>query len=879
MPIQPIQKERNRKFVLALAMGFALIQPSMPILAQTTTGDSNLPTKFYSQQPASTYGANFGGILTSCQNPGLQGGNTQAALNQALQTLFLDKKSMASMGSRGCAGRLPMITAVSPCPNVHLEAVSKECRDYQKNGSFSLTAVNDKLLEVKSSECAVECRDKKLDALRAEMKCLAKQSDTLTQQISSQLTKAYTDNVQRFQKDVTTLNQGVKARETQRTFVNEKLGGRSASGEVGWVALQGELSQGYNGMAAKIASVKELQNQIKQQRLALKEQANQVFAGYVSKCFRENKQPELRCIPKQQEGSVNVSVYDYVACIYDQRSRVQSNGYVNTKTTAGNAATAEASALKNLMDQIFATASTTSKVPTTPDEVAKSSEGAMGSLDPATVDAQFGARLAAFDRPGLKVRETVMRGLQVCNAWATPLVNQDRAAASKPLGAALYKIKELERNLGLQVDQPLDQYAQLYTKAMRELTGNNYPLNVKQCRAYAQGDLINKCDSNDSCREKLFGYQNSCLEELRTNMEGIYRGTTQNSNIKMVIPSRNSAMLINLECAGMDGCVRKMQTISKQIDDDIEKLGESKASYIQQANQSIEKFTSEVSTQLASQSQALNNRLKDLNLSLSEYGEGIAIKIENRRPEEFDKDQDGLIKAPKNILDVVGGRSNPPLLDISGNNFADSISGIGKASGTVAEEKKTIQTSLRELSSLPATCAKEGMQATLDRIVSYNGTLDANRCGTIARFCDPDAQGNSTKTIGEIGEVVDSILGRNPESVGIDSSVFSNLNSGLQCNGASNSTIADEIQTKETEITRLSDQLKVSPPPSFEQQTMINTQISVAQNALTALRTQLNEENQRLGQCSKVVSSIYSEARRVDTRLKNLIPADAIDGN
>ncbi|MBL7714719.1 MAG: hypothetical protein JNL01_04570 [Bdellovibrionales bacterium] len=768
------------KTVLSAVLGLTLFHPH-PARSQNTD-TSKVNASFYSSQPANTYAATYGRILTSCQNPALQfqqgQSNPQANLNLLLNQFFADPTKTDGSDGKSCDSKLPIITATSPCPNFKIEPVASDCKQFQVGGVFKKTLLDNKIKSMNGADCAISCRSRKLEALRGELKCLAKESDNLTQQISTQLTKAYTDNVQRFQKDVMTLNQGVKARESQRTFVNEKLGGRSASGEMGWVALQGEVSQGYNGMAAKIAEVKEIQTQIKLQRQALSEQTQQVHSGYVSKCFRETPQPSLRCIPKEQEGSVNVSFYDYIACIYEQKAKIKGkNNYVDTKTSVANATSAEAGSIKTLMNQIFATASSTSKVPTTADAVQKALETPLGSLDAAKVDQMYGAALSGFDKPGIPVRATFIKGLQFCNAWATPLVNEERNSAGKLLGASMNKIKELERQLGLKVDQPLDQYAQLYTKALRELTGNNYPLNVKQCRQYAQGDVINKCDASDVCRDKIFAYQVGCLNELRTNMEGIYRGTTQNSTIKMLIPSRNTAMVIPLECSGLDGCVRKMQTISRQIDDDVERLNESKQSYVQQANQALEKFTSEVSTSLARNSQVLNNRLKDLNLALSEYGEGISIKIEPYKAEDVEKDQDGLNKAPKNVLDLVGGRSNPPLPNISGNNFADSISGIGKATSKITDDQKTLREALVNLSGLAASCPKEGMQTIVDTLTADSTRLNSDlECGSVERYCKDE---NSARS--NLQDALSAVRGLNYENLGIDLGALDNIDAGIDC--------------------------------------------------------------------------------------------------
>lgn len=766
---------RVMKFLSFLLLMSAIQFPaSVTAFAQdevSTKGLSLLPTNFSGPQ-AGAIGGQYSRVLTSCTAQNLSQADI-TKLSDEFSKLITPQKTAAGAAAAPFVCKMPSkFTATMACPEKSAPAVGTTCDAFKSGTKFEGEKLQRALSQAQEAACSIECKNGKLIALQEEMKCLSQQSDQLVQQIQAQLQKAYTENITRFQTDVGTVKGTIKDREVQAKLVEDKLNGSGQRSETGLVQIQAEMKAAYDRMSAELAEVTELQKNAVLQRASVLEQSESLRATLTNDCFKNMTQPGYLCDP----NGAPVTAYQYVLCRFEQNAQLNSKGTA-FEYDAGTRKRAQSRAqgLQNLLDQIFSNAPSGFRVPTTPEEVQKMAAQPVGNLVPANVDATYGDRLSAYDGNGLSIRAFVMKTLAACDARAVKQVEQERNLVNKPLGLAIEGAKRGDRTLCQRIEGYFDSYSQQYSTAITALTENNLPLDVGGCRAASGCAAIERCHDDMICRQKVFNMQTSCLADLRHNMEGLLRGNTQNSTVNILLAGNDSKQNISFECQGLNGCVRKIQNVSTQLIKEQERLKTFKEDYVMKANQNMESYTRQMASAISGPSQQINNRLKDLNASLASYGAGASIKIKTYEPEHMSEnlDPDGLYKFPKNAMNVVGGSATPPLLNVSGDNFAESLSGMDKAHEKLNEQQGKIVETVSSLSNLAATCPKEGLSDKVALLSSQWTTLEALDCAYIANYCDVS---NASTNMRDAMKVV---MDLDPGSLGLDTGLLASIDSGV----------------------------------------------------------------------------------------------------
>ena len=401
---------------------------------------------------------------------------------------------------------------------------------------------------------------------------------------------------------------------------------------------------------------------------------------------------------------------------------------------------------------------------------------------PAYVDSTYGSTLSGYDGKGLGIHDFVIQALAACDANSVKQVEQEKTMVNNALGLAIQGAQRSDRQLCAKVDSLFDKYSQQYSAAMTSLTGMNLPLDVSGCRSSSNCSVLAACNEDIVCRQKVFNLETSCLADLKQNMEGVLRGTTQNSNVTILVSANNAKQNISFDCSGVNGCVRKMQNLSTELGKEQEKIKTFKDSYVTKANQSIEAFNRDTASKLGYASQQINSRLKDLNAALAQYGSGASIKIKSYESEDMSQntDEDKLYKLPKDPMKVIGGSAKPPLLDISGDNFSDSLSGMDKAAQKLGDDQNKVNEVMNNVMNLSASCPKRGLKDRLAKIDTFWASMDSLGCPpTVGMYCDKSGTQSSLEGI------TDAVLRLNTSDAGIDTSVVASVNSGIAaiCSG------------------------------------------------------------------------------------------------
>jgi hypothetical protein len=233
----------------------------------------------------------------------------------------------------------------------------------------------------------------------------------------------------------------------------------------------------------------------------------------------------------------------------------------------------------------------------------------------------------------------------------------------------------------------------------------------------------------------------------------------------MLIRGSNPATNIAFTCQGINGCISTLQNVNRNLDTERKRIDAFKSDYVLKANQNVDQFTKQMAAMLSPQSQQLQNQLKAMNTALASLGVGQGINIKPVDGEQLEKDDDGLYKAPKNALNLIGANMNPPMLDVNGDAFTSGLGGIAEGQKDVDHELARAQTGLTKLNSLASSCSIKPVRDLVASLSSDVGNI--SDCGT-NRNCDPGSR---------LYQLADSM--RSLTGPGIDPGVTQNLSTSI----------------------------------------------------------------------------------------------------
>jgi hypothetical protein len=209
----------------------------------------------------------------------------------------------------------------------------------------------------------------------------------------------------------------------------------------------------------------------------------------------------------------------------------------------------------------------------------------------------------------------------------------------------------------------------------------------------------------------------------------------------MFVKGNDASTNISVSCQGIDGCVTQLQQYSTALGREQQRIDAFKGDYVNKAYQNVENFTQQLRQSLSPQSEALRNQLKTLNGALATLGVEDFVKMEDVPGEDLQKDDSeefkGLPKIPGSVLNLIGSKMVPPLLNVAGDNFSSALTGIAKASNDLrAKESKAAQYK-NALGPLATRCKKEELKQP---VADLKAQADAFT-GCAPTICDSDDKG------------------------------------------------------------------------------------------------------------------------------------------
>jgi hypothetical protein len=783
----------NRKLGVTLALSFALLSVtdgqaqtdpntagSNPISSLGSTFDATKPPAF---NAAASQG--MANIFTSCIDP------------SAAMTAF---GGLISTGGNPCAGLAAGFNVQTPCngPEDAPDSSSLSCSRFQgANGQFDPTMMAGIQKAVNDASCTVTCKRAKTQAIQTELNCLTNQAKILQNQMAS-VQQNYQTNIQRMQQDINKVS-GIEAdRDQQLTDVTNKLQGNQQTGAGGLIALKQATQAMFAAMPAEIQGIKDAQHAQAVQAEQLEEEANQRKMSLASECFNTTSRSTFRCTP---DGPA-VSAKDYVICRYGQNAQLGANGKIESNSNVTARAQGGQANLSGLLDQMAGDSPSDTKViPTSQQDatqgVDQTANKTVSVLTVADIENQFGDQLEGFNGNGLNIHDFVMQQYGYCFQKATAQVNTERDPNHKSSGLGI-KQEALDaeaKTNSEHVNELLSKYSLQYQDDLTGLTGSNLPVDTSAC--------------TNATPDK----QAACLDELKGNMEGLLKGSSKNSTMAINIAAQQPGDAITFSCQGLNGCITALQNVSTKLVAAKSSAESFKNQYIVAANASIDNFTRQMAATLGPQNDMLQKRLQTINTAMASLGISNLINIPNVQAEQMQQDsgfcanppsssgssgggggggggaQQCLYKNPDNVVNLIGGKMNPPMMDLSGPNFAQAISGLGSGAADLNKQAGRIDAAKQQLASLATTCKAQAGQTALTSLSSAVNQFTGANC-TSNGVCSAKAASSLQDAYNSLSNVGMSFSGSSGGSGGGTSisDIDDTLTAGIsQCGSAGQS--------------------------------------------------------------------------------------------
>jgi hypothetical protein len=668
---------------------------------------------------------------------GLNSANVSSATNSfnAMQTSAL-ASLYGSCQAQAYGGALGLAVSCFAAPPGDLKDISKSasCEAFSSGGSFSVQLADKRLSQLQELEKGIGCQKAKVEGVRGQLQCLSGQASALAAQIASLATE-YQTNLTRMQGDIAQLNAQIRDRKEQDKEVLSRINGDSESGRGGLRQAKDSIERKLAEMPQILASVQRGNRSIETEKNILEEQVANRTIALTKDCFDAKTDASYRC----EKNGPPVKLKDYVLCRFEQNQFIGNQDSVENSELNRARASGRREGLKQLLDEMFAESPNQKSVDL------NTTTGQSSTLSFADIEKRFKKRLQGFDGKKLSISSFVLGNASACFKKAANDVKRERRMSSTEIGKAQRKIKDDEDALDAQVRKQFQDYNQAYVEALQPLTGMNFPLSLTLCER-----------GNSKVRER-------CLKQIEEAIRGNLMGNTPQSEIAMSIPANKPENIINFTCRGINGCLTGLQNISTKLKQEVIKAKSFKTDYVLKANQSIEQFTQRMATALGTQNQAVKSKIDELNAALAGLGVKGTIKVDPVSAESFEKDgkpgedddssMGGLYKMPKNLMDLVGGKMSPPLLDVKSSSFEDALEGIAKESDELKDRQTQITEAIDKISVLRTECLAKEEEKAQDSLKSQLSQIAS--CSRSVNFCATGGSDRLQELLNSINEITE----------------------------------------------------------------------------------------------------------------------------
>lgn len=695
--------------------------------------DATLPPAFNVAQQAG-----LATIFSSCQGPI---GQIGTALQEAGTAIGSGGSLTSGLGALGGIG----VSMNTVCPSAATPGEPK-CEDFSSAAGFDRTRFQSFLSQLTLARSSAVCEKAKIEAIRAEITCLQAQAQALAQQIAT-LQQVYVTNINRMQQDVAQIKQVEADRAAQLEDVNQRLNGGAAGGQVGLLETKRKIEELIGQMPTEVLEVRQKFENLQKSRQALEEQIQTQTMAKAGECFKTRTQSNFRC----SRNGPPVSALEYVKCRFEQNQFLGEEGVIERDKATENRAKGNAQALASVLDTMLADMPTVTRLPADPEAALQEQQQNTNILSAADIESQYGDSLASFNGQGLDIHDFVTKAMGLCIQRAARETSRDRKRTNSAIGVTQLRIKQEEEQVNRLVDERLQKYSNNFSDAMQALTGQSLPLNTSACVA-----------GNPST-------QIGCLEDMKSNMQGLLSGTSRNSAVSMNIRGSLPATNISFSCNGLNGCISKLQNVSRNLDTEKTRLKSFREDYVLKAKQSVDRFTKTMAQTMSGQNAALKARMDALNSAMSSMG-ASPVDIQPIAAEEPQFDEDGLPLPPTNVLALIGSQMNPPMLDVVGNNFSSGLSGLSTKQEDIDRRMGEVASRETTARGLAARCEGARANELAQSLQTDISQLTSQQCGSVAGCGDQQT----------LTQLLTTINGVNPVPPGLEATTVDSLSSGIR---------------------------------------------------------------------------------------------------
>jgi len=723
--------------------------------------------------------ANFNSCMGSGDTFGAQGGQVQQIVNAA--KINSDGSTSGGAGGKNGKGAGAVPGANGPnCGNPAIpDASTLSCTSsvlQDGTGVFSLTKAQTYLSTTLqgSDAAALTCKSNQLTSASNELGCIAKQGQLLAQQIGS-LSSVFQANITRFQQDDQTYKQRIGDRTSQISQINVLLNGDGGGTDANGNPVAGT---GKKGLLQIAASLKTLTETTMPAAVAAAQNTAQTFANtgntitqnvqyrtmsLIGNCFKN--QPVngqgYNCVP----NGPNVSAEQFLECRYEQYAHVQNGTYDIRSSTNQQAQSAQTN-LDAIFQQMFSNTPMSWTLPTDQSGSQAASTASYTATSLADAETQYTSQLSGITVNGVNLATEANQLLQVCQAQAVSAVANEQTSPSSYLGQSIEALYQQGTTNNANFSSTIQQNANAWTDAMTVLSQQNLPLNLVGCQPN-YNSCVGQCAGTNTitmtsvpsvscvstCGQTSSAQQVSCLNQLNTQINGLYQGSGSQPAFTMNVTSQfpDTALPASaLQCKGILGCIAQLQATSKQISTIKTQLTTADTSYINQARQSTAQFATQLSQLLGSQSSALRSKMDSLNTQLRSLGiskvGSTPIQSAQLEYDTGDNGQPGLPKMPTNMLGLIGGNMSPPMPDVTDPGFADA-DGFQDAENKVQDSQSKLSDAESQVQNLESSCLTSSNTKVLATIANEANTYSTEGCSQVNNACDAGQPGGGISSL------------------------------------------------------------------------------------------------------------------------------------
>ena len=634
--------------------------------------------------------------------------------------------NLQSMMQNGVGGM--SVGGMCPGAEIKVDRSSLECSNFEVDGKFDGAAFDAFKASVAESKTSLSCQKHALQGLQQELSCLSTQVSAMQNQIKT-LEASFTQNMGSMAEYVSVMKAAEEDRKQQFEDVQKHLNGDERTGRKGLLLIDKEMGAVVDAMKDEIKGIKESHRSVDIQKKAFEEDVARKTMAMTNVCFSTRKKSNYHCVP----NGPSVTAREYVLCRFEQNQRLGHGGVVEVSSIRVKQAESKRAELENILDQILGDSPSQTKNPKNQEEAMEQAEQAINILNPTDLEAEYGAKLSSFDGKGLAIHGFVMKVMGLCYKESQKTIKKQRQMVSTALGRAQEAIKAQERETRKQVNGLLTKYATSYSQGWSALTGMHMPVNA------------------DGCRQSKPSSQETCLDDLESNLRGLWNGNTPQSTVNYSIRGNDPKTTIGFQCQGVHGCTATLQTLGDNLEKDRNRIKAEKEKQIQAFNRQVEARSKQIATALSTENLRLNDQLTKLNAQLTALGGRGNIRLGHVKAERLEKDEDGLYRAPTSVLGVISNyMGEPGLLDLQDGTFSESLSSVSDRVKEIGEKEAEASQMLAQLDGRKSKCIEMKMKE-LAKLLEQD-VASMSECYRDIEFCNENS-GNFQAWESDIREI------------------------------------------------------------------------------------------------------------------------------